>query len=107
MTWSLQGIIRVTLVILKKNLHDHFHVKDLGKLKYFHTLKVAYSKQCIVIYQRKYTLTYLMMQVYLVHELIDFPIETDLELNISKSKLLRDLSRCRGHIGRFIYLTIN
>ena len=39
---------------LKQRLAAQFEMKDLGKLKYFLGIKVAYSRQGIFISQRKY-----------------------------------------------------
>jgi len=40
--------------VLKEKLAIQFEIKDLGKLKYFLGIKVAYSKKDIFISQRKY-----------------------------------------------------
>lgn len=40
--------------LLKVKLAAEFEIKDLGKLKYFLGVEVAYSKQNIFIFQRKY-----------------------------------------------------
>ncbi|CAI8590794.1 unnamed protein product [Vicia faba] len=41
---------------LRKELAAQFEMKDLGKLKYFLGMEVAYSKQGIFIFPRKYVL---------------------------------------------------
>lgn len=41
---------------LKKQLLNEFKIKDLGRLKYFLGIKVAHSKEGIVISQQKCTL---------------------------------------------------
>ncbi|XP_072087332.1 uncharacterized mitochondrial protein AtMg00810-like [Arachis hypogaea] len=41
---------------LKEKLATQFEMKDLGKLKYFLGIEVAYSRQGIFIFQRKYIL---------------------------------------------------
>ena len=41
---------------LKRQLKQEFEIKDLGKLKYFLGIEVAYSKQGIFISQQKYVL---------------------------------------------------
>lgn len=42
--------------LLKPHLHTQFHIKDLGKLKYFLSIEVSHSTQSIFISQRKYVL---------------------------------------------------
>jgi len=43
-------------LVLKEKLAAQFEMKDLGKLKYFLRVKVAYSKKGIFISQRKYVI---------------------------------------------------
>ncbi|KAI9200939.1 hypothetical protein LWI28_015453 [Acer negundo] len=46
----------VSIASTKKFLHSHFHLKDLGNLKYFLWIEISNSKTRIFISQRKYTL---------------------------------------------------
>jgi hypothetical protein len=52
----ITGNDTATVRKLKRFLHNHFRIKDLGNLKYFLRIEVAYSKQGIAISQRKYIL---------------------------------------------------
>ena len=44
------------ILSLKSFLHNQFHIKDLGMLKYFLGVEVMKSKQRILLSQRKYVL---------------------------------------------------
>ena len=44
---------------LKQHLFNHFHTKDLSKLKYFMGIEVAQSSSGVVISQRKYAINIL------------------------------------------------
>jgi len=43
-------------MLLKRNLALEFEIKNLGILRYFLDIEVAYSKDGIFLFQRKYTL---------------------------------------------------
>ncbi|XP_021828884.1 uncharacterized protein LOC110769255 [Prunus avium] len=91
---------------LKSFLHNQFHIKDLGHLKYFLGLEIARSKTGIVISQRKYTFDILDDVGLLGAQLVDFPMEQNLKLTNSDGEVLNDPSRFRLLVGSLIYLTI-
>jgi hypothetical protein len=91
---------------LKLFLQQQFHIKDLGKLKYFLGLEVARLKAGIVISQRKYTLEILDNVGYLGAKPVDFPMEQNLKLTNDQGEILNDASHYRRLVGRLIYLTI-
>ena len=91
---------------LKLFLQQQFHIKDLGKLKYFLGLELARSKARIVISQRKYTLEILDNVGFLEAKPVDFPMEQNLKLTNDQGEILNDASHYRRLVGRLIYLTI-
>nr|KYP72424.1 hypothetical protein KK1_005012 [Cajanus cajan] len=52
----IAGDDEIEKLTLKEKLAAQFEMKDLGKLKYFLGIEVAYSKKGIFIFQRKYVL---------------------------------------------------
>jgi len=52
----LTGNCTSELIKIKAILHSHFHIKDLGKLKYFLGIEVAHSSKGVSLCQRKYCL---------------------------------------------------
>ena len=64
---------------LEKNktwkLANEFEIKDLGKLKYFLGIEVAYSKRAIFISQHKYVLDLLKETGKLACKPVEMPIE--------------------------------
>jgi hypothetical protein len=71
----ITGNDTTTVGKLKRFLHNHFRIKDLGNLKYFLGMEVAYSKQGIVISQRKYTLDILKDAGMIGSRLTKIPME--------------------------------
>lgn len=59
----------------KQLLRSQIEMKELGNLKYFVGIEVAYSKQCIFISQRKYILELLSETRKLGWKTTEVPIE--------------------------------
>ncbi|RVW79188.1 Retrovirus-related Pol polyprotein from transposon RE1 [Vitis vinifera] len=96
----------VSIATTKKFLHSHFHLKDLGDLKYFLGIEVSASKNGIFVSQRKYALEIIEDAGLLGAAPIDTPMERGLKLS-DKSDLLKDQGRYRRLVGRLIYLTVS
>ena len=91
---------------LKQHLFSHFHIKDLGKLKYFLGNEVAQSNSEVVISQRKYTFDILADTVMLDYKPVDTSMDPNVKLVPGQGELLRDPRRYRRLVGKLNYLTI-
>jgi hypothetical protein len=96
----------VNIAATKQFLHKHFHIKDLGDLKYFLGIEVSTSKNGIFISQRKYALEVIEDAGLSGAAPINTPMERGLKLS-DKSTLLKDTNRYRRLVGRLIYLTVS
>lgn len=89
----------------KTYLSNCFHMKDLGKLKYFLGIEVARNQEGVFLSQRKYILDIITDVGYLGGHPVDFPIEQNHQLGKSKALLLLNPHKYRRLVGRLIYLS--
>ena len=89
----------------KAYLHECFHMKDFGALKYFLGIEVARNSEGIFLCQRKYTLDIIAETGLLGSRPVGFPMEQNHTLALAKGPLLADPERYRRLVGRLIYLT--
>ncbi|KAG7578881.1 Reverse transcriptase RNA-dependent DNA polymerase [Arabidopsis thaliana x Arabidopsis arenosa] len=81
-----------------------FHMKDLGKAKYFLGIEIARSSEGIYLSQRKYALD-IVTEAGLLHSRPSpTPIEQNHKLELNTSELLSHPEEYRRLVGRLIYL---
>jgi hypothetical protein len=96
----------ISITATKTFLHNLFHLKDLGTVKYFLGIEVSASTNGIFISQRKYALDIIEDAGLLSAAPIDTPMEQGLKL-LDKGDLIKEPSRFRRLVGRLIYLTVS
>ncbi|XP_019091173.1 PREDICTED: uncharacterized protein LOC109128747 [Camelina sativa] len=90
----------------KLQLNKCFHMKDLGKLKYFLGIEVSRGPDGFCLSQRKYALDIITKAGLLGAKPSPVPIEQNHKLASVKGPTFDNLARYRRLLGRFIYLTI-
>ncbi|XP_020960529.1 uncharacterized protein LOC107647274 [Arachis ipaensis] len=88
----------------KQYLHKCFHMKDLGRLKYFLGVEVARSSKEIFLCQRKYALDIITEAGLLAAKLAATPCEENHRLASAAGLVLSYPSMYRRFVGRLIYL---
>nr|KYP66022.1 Retrovirus-related Pol polyprotein from transposon TNT 1-94 [Cajanus cajan] len=88
----------------KAYLNECFHMKDLGKLKYFLGIEVARNPTGIFLCQRKYTLDIISEAGLLGAKPAGTPLEQNHHLSLATGALLANPERYRRLVGRLIYL---
>ncbi|BBG99051.1 wall-associated kinase 2 [Prunus dulcis] len=101
-----KGTDTATISIIKNLLHQRFHLKDLGDLKYFLGIEVSRSPKGLYLSQRKYALDILKDLGLIGARPTFFPMEQNLKLNNEDGELLHNPETYRRLVGRLIYLTI-
>ena len=81
-------------------------MKDLGHLRYFLGLEVAYAQRGYLVSQQKYTSDILSRACHTDTRTAVTPIELHHRLSSSDGELLQELMRYRQLVGAFVYLTI-
>ncbi|KAL6290819.1 hypothetical protein ACE6H2_008329 [Prunus campanulata] len=102
----ITGTDAATISIIKNLLHQRFHLKDLGDLKYFLGIEVSRSSKGLYLSQRKYALDILKDSGLIGARPTFFPMEQNLKLNNEDGELLHNPETYRRLVGRLIYLTI-
>uniref|UniRef100_A0A803KVP7 Uncharacterized protein n=1 Tax=Chenopodium quinoa TaxID=63459 RepID=A0A803KVP7_CHEQI len=102
----ITGNDKEEIQVLKSLLSSHFHMKDLGKLRYFLGLEVDHSDKGIFISQRKYTVDLLKDQGMLQVKALKLPMDTHLKLSADKGTPLPNLVVYQHLLGKLIYLTV-
>ena len=90
---------------LKSFLHNQFHTKDLGMLRYFLGVEVMRSKHGIFLSQRKYVLDLLSETTKLGEKPCSSPMAPDVHLT-REGELFEDLERYRRLVGKLNYITV-
>lgn len=90
----------------KEYLCECFHMKDLGKLKYFLGIEVGRGDEGFLLTQRKYALDLISDVGLLGSKPAATPMEQHHKLALDKSPYLRDAEQYRRLVGRLIYLSI-
>lgn len=101
LTWNSHEVVQE----FKDYLSSCFHMKYLGKLKYFLGIEVARSQEGMLLSQRKYALDILADVGFLGGRPVDFPIEQNHHLAKSKAPVMVNPQKYRRLVGRLIYLS--
>ncbi|XP_068663020.1 uncharacterized mitochondrial protein AtMg00810-like [Aristolochia californica] len=100
------GDDEVGIVDLKQQLHSLFEMKDLGYLRYFLGIEVAYSSEGYILSQSKYISDVISRAGLTDDRIMDSPIELNHRLSSTDGELLSDVTRYREVVGSLVYLTI-
>ena len=90
---------------LKGNQLEEFEIKDLGVLKYFLGIEVAYSKTGIFLSQCKYILDLLAETGMTGEKGSSIPMDPNLKLQENSEGQMVDKGRFQRLVGRLIYLS--
>ena len=90
---------------VKHLLSSNFHIRDLGKLKYFLAIEVVHSSSSISLCQKKYCLDLISDAGLLNSKPCSTTMDTSLRLHHDFSEALTDPLSYKRLVGRLIYLT--
>ncbi|CAN6444973.1 unnamed protein product [Victoria cruziana] len=93
---------------MKEFFSSEFELKDLGRLRYFLGIEVAYSNNGLTLNQRKYTLDLLKETEKLGCKIVATPIETNHKMSIKDGDSLGDKEKgaYQRLVGKLIYFTL-
>ena len=90
---------------LKAILSKEFEIKDLGVLKYFLGMELAWSRKGILVSQRKYTLDLLKEIGMLGCKLVGALMDSTCKVGMKEGSFPVDKGRYRRLVGKLIYLS--
>jgi hypothetical protein len=92
---------------VKNYLKNEFDIKDLGKLKYFLGIEIAYSKEkSLFLSQRKYVIELLKETGKLGAKPANTPMEPNKKLYLEEDELLKDIGQYQRLVSKLIYLIV-
>ena len=89
---------------VKQRLATEFEIKELGKVKHFLNIEVAYSTQEIFIYQQKYVTNLLTETRKIGCKLVSTPMDPNHKLGEAKEEPVVDKRMYQRLVDRLIYL---
>lgn len=103
----ITGDDTTAIASLKQHLHQQFQMTDLGPLRYFLGLEIAYSSRGYLLSQQKYISDILHRAALSDTRTADTPMELHIKLRPSDGVPLDDPTRYRQLVGALVYLTIS
>ena len=89
---------------VKQRLAKEFEIKELGKLKYFLGIEIAYSTQGIIMSQQKYVTDLLVKTGKIGCKPVSTPMNLNHKLGEAKEEQVVDKRMYQSLVGRLVYL---